>query len=534
MRRLVLRSLLAFGASNCAVGGSVDHASNEYRDGLNGGGAASGSEGGGGWGVAGGAEAFGAGGEVSFKPTPNDSDGDGTNDWVETAAGYDPKDPESSPQKAGAGLFIVPYEKPPQPARITVAVDVSIRLADIVFALDSTGSMGGEIQTLTDNLGTIAADVKKIIPSVAMGVAHYKDFSAGLLSGSAAEFKCGGAFEEPYKRDQRIMTVSTSAGLASIQNKLQTIQAMGGGDTAESGWTALYQIATGVGIPGFASTVFLPTQGSPLPGESFGMLGGMGFRQGAEHFIVWVTDANSHGSGFTSSPACGVAGESSSAEALTALAPLGAKVIGVISPNVAGLLPEARLELRQAALATDAVVAPAAWGTGSDRPAACASGQCCTKKDGSGEAPVGGECPLVFEVGADGGGLGNQVTAAINTLATYRTLDVRAEVVDAPGDDMDAPSQFVERVIPSTTLAPGCLDAPVKDTDGDGEPDTYLSVAPGGLLCFDIIAKENSGVQSQTAAVDYPGIFRATSLGTVVGERAVHFVVPGGVPGANP
>ena len=67
-----------------------------------------------------------------------------------------------------------------------------------------------------------------------------------------------------------------------------------GRDGPESGFEALYQIATGAGIAGpigGVSPVVAPF--APAP-DAVGSLGGVGFRDGALPIVIHITDALSH------------------------------------------------------------------------------------------------------------------------------------------------------------------------------------------------------------------------------------------------
>ena len=89
-----------------------------------------------------------------------------------------------------------------------------------------------------------------------------------------------------------------------------------GGDTPESGYEALYQIASGEGLDPWIE---------PYEGDG---AGGVGFREGALHVVVHVTDAPSHD---TRSYAPAVAGAHGPSDALAALRAIDARVLGIAS-----------------------------------------------------------------------------------------------------------------------------------------------------------------------------------------------------------
>ena len=81
-----------------------------------------------------------------------DSDGDGAGDLIEFGAGTNPGDAKDNPQSRGNFVFVAPYEKATTPERETLSFETAIQTVDIYFSIDQSGSMGGEIRTLRNNL----------------------------------------------------------------------------------------------------------------------------------------------------------------------------------------------------------------------------------------------------------------------------------------------------------------------------------------------------------------------------------------------
>lgn len=96
---------------------------------------------------------------------------------------------------------------------------------DIVFVVDTTGSMGPAIDNVRTNLHGIVTSVKAAQPTAQFGVASYKDESDG-----AALF------------DVRTPLTATEA---DVQAGVDTLSAGGGGDTPEGWINALFQVSTG-------------------------------------------------------------------------------------------------------------------------------------------------------------------------------------------------------------------------------------------------------------------------------------------------
>ncbi len=448
-------------------------------------------------------------------------------DLVEVSAGTDPQSDTDSPLTNGDFVFTEPYKAPPEPDRYTLSFATDIKNADVLFAIDTTGSMTGEISSLKNAVKKIAGSLAESIPSIGLGVGYFRDFPAG---------ECGHVGDKPWKLLQRITTVNTPEGLALVQTAAGKLSAGGGIDTPESTWQALHHIATGVGFGSGINEVeaFDPSTAepvTPLAGEALGTIGGAGFRAGALPIVILISDAPGHnddvtGGAVNAYTTCAPSGTTFASAALDEINDIGARIIGVASQG--GLL-DPRPTMVAAATQTGALVPPAAWGPDGDRPNNCGTAKCCTGVLGVGEPAVSGNCPLVFTVDPDGQGLGDSIVTAIKALSEYAPLDIGASVADDPSDNVNAVTAFIDRLEPNAnpsdlTCAQGL---PTADTNGDGKKDTFLAVTPGTKVCFDLVAKSNTTVQPK---VD-PQMFKAfvSVIGggvTVLDTRDVFFLVP--------
>ena len=118
-------------------------------------------------------------------------------------------------------------------ARIEFRTEV--RDVDVHINLDTTGSMGGEIDTLSTTLSTtIVPAIREALPTSQFGVSTFDDFPIGSF---------GSAGDEPFTLHQRV-----TSNIGIVQAAIDAIPRHSGADGPESGIESLYQIATGAGV----------------------------------------------------------------------------------------------------------------------------------------------------------------------------------------------------------------------------------------------------------------------------------------------
>lgn len=196
-----------------------------------------------------------------------DTDEDGYSDLEEVLLGSDPCDSENGLDDIDAGIyFILPFSG----SEVVKKADLypSVKKADIVFNVDTTGSMGGEIAALKSSLsGTIIPSIKSIIDDSAFGITQFRD-----------------------ENEVSVLVLQPTTDTGAAQIGVDTLAASGGGDCAEAGYWSLKS-----------------------------SVDSLVFRDGALPIYVHVTDASSHERGYTKT------------EALSSLNSVGAKVITVMS-----------------------------------------------------------------------------------------------------------------------------------------------------------------------------------------------------------
>jgi hypothetical protein len=433
-----------------------------------------------------------------------DTDGDGYSDLAEYAVGSDPCNALWVVTDEVEFFFFLPLDVE-EDAPLEFATDV--QQADVHFNMDTTASMNQEIANLRSGIsGNVIPGVGRVVANTAFGVSSFRDFPIGSFGDSG---------DYPFRLNQRVTTRASDA-----QAGTTSLISGGGDDFPESGWESLYQIATGAGgvsWGGGSIAAFNPVSGR-IVGVADGTIGGVGFREGSLPIVVHITDATSHNASDYSG---NVTGAHSYAEASSALRAIRARAIGIASGA------PARAELRNLAVATNAVVPPCAFA------GACGAGSCCTAIGGGAESPESGVCPLVFQIDADGTGLSDRVVDAIEFLATAASIDVSTRVVRdeavfaAEGVDT---SCFIRSVVPVRAESTStCAGSPtIADINPvDGVNDTFRSVTPGSRVFFDVNAK-NEGCFEPT---DRPRAFDATIevLGdgvTVLDSLRVTIIIP--------
>lgn len=421
---------------------------------------------------------------LGTSPTNPDTDGDGVSDLIESGAcddeecAGDPTDPMSSPRTRGDFVFLVPFMGPPDPARDTLDFATDIRVADVYILMDTTGSMSGPISNVQSSLtraGGIIEQVRAEIPNTWFGVGDFKDYAAGSYGGSSD-------YAYRHRQDMADDPMLSQAAVNSLR-------ASGGADGPESHGPALFATATGMGLPGRASSAgALPPRMDLPPGRS----GYPGFRDGAVRIVVLITDIYMHnGPGGAYAYSDGTLGGHAPTfeEVITALNDNSVRVIGVGTST----RPRAHLN----AIAT-----------------------------GSGAVDADGN-PLVTVTSA--GGVDSAVVNQIRTLANDTPIDISLQYVDDDTDMVDTYAAFVDHLEANTAgvLERMCEPRDAVDSDMDGFPDTFEGVTPGNRVCFDIITKQNDTVPATSSPQIFEATLRVRGDGvTDLDERTIYFLVP--------
>jgi hypothetical protein len=430
--------------------------------------------------------------------TDADSDDDGVSDLVEIAAcpagdttcAMDATDPGSSPRTRGDFVFFEPYMLPPDPPRDTLVFSTDIQVADVYFLMDTTGSMGGAISSLTAGLSTpgtgLIDRVRTVIPDVWFGAGGFDDYQV-------APYGYATSGDHAYYNLQDL-----TPDVPTAQAAVSRLTTHYGGDGPESLTPGLYAVASGRGLggmsgwtgdraPGYTHPIY--GRFDPCPAER--AIGWPCFRSGAVPIVVAITDIQSHNGPGDSNPYT-VAGSTE--------APAYAEVISQLTMN----------NVR--------VIGIAVYGGGRDHLETIA-------RD-TGTVDAAG-APLVSTW--SGGAIGDEVVSQIQTLANQTPLDISVTFVDDPSDTVETFAAFVDHLEANTAgdVARGCEARAAEDTDGDSYPDTFRDVTPGSPICFDIVVKQNDTVMPTAVPQLYRATLRVLGDGfTELDSRDIFFLVP--------
>ena len=461
-------------------------------------------------------------------PCDVDSDDDGFPDVVEVAyASQSCPDPASgtgvdcdcasnnSCRISADDYFVVlPYLGPV--VRRDLEFGTTIRVADIFFITDTTGSMGG---TLTNVQATVAAPgglidrISESIPDVWIGGGQHDDFPFGGYGSIRSN-------DQPLilairSTDPDLDDDGITDNAAVIQTAFNAIRLHGGSDGPESQTEALYQIVTGDGgtwtYTGAASYTMPNYEGLCLDGG----WGAPCFRDAALPIIVHFTDICSHN---------GPPGEASACGAYVGITP------------AAALWTDAIAEMNRRGAKYIGVSA-----TGDD---------CENNVDPNGDSP----CYFLHETARETGsvdldgrdlvydlpnsGTGTSVFAdaivgAINTVATRVPLDVDTRLRDDPSDpQMVNATRFIVRRQPACNTAgvTECWTPPTGFSASEAvafyDASTFFGVIPGTLVVFTIDFQNNFLPGSSETQVFIAFIEVRGGGSSVLDTRQVIILVP--------
>lgn len=383
-------------------------------------------------------------------------------------------------------------------AQVTLVVSAVLGRLDVHFSVDTTSSMGDEIELLQEDLLTsIVPALRERVADVAMGVSRFEDFPISPFGEPGATPTTAARADQPF-----FLLSAITQDEKAIQRALSTLNMpLGyGGDSPEAGAEALFQIATGAGYRAHGRQYIEAFRSSD---SALGSLGGVGFRQRALPLVVHITDSVSHD---PSDYGAALPGVHDIEDAIAALKALGARVIGVASGS------SARAELKQLATGTGAVLPADSGGT------------CSTGTNGAQQEAEKGMCPLVFETDAQGNGLSEGIVDSIIALLDgLRFAEVRAVVAADPLGVVDSIGVVS---LPQTSGIATPMTADLRPLDSpDGVEDSFVDVFNSAQLGF-IVNFRNDVVEPSYTDQSFRVLIQILGDGWVIEEHLLRVVVP--------
>jgi hypothetical protein len=410
-------------------------------------------------------------------PCLPDTDGDGVTDLVEAAYESDPLDPGDSPRTRGDFVFIVEYSAPPDPpippdpVRDTLSFSTALQKADVYIAVDSSGSMTGEIDNLTHGLATT------IVPGVRGRIAD-SNFGAGRFE-DCPDSGCDNAMNNLQ---------DVTSDVPAVQRALESITDNCGG--SEPYIDMLWLLATG-DTSGFRSADVRPR---PRRCTDATTVGWPCFREDAVKVIIQCGDENIQSCRGWS---IATATDAMNAEHI--------KYIGVWSASTAG---SGYTGMRTIATNTGSVDAT--------------TGQPLVFRistDGSGLSDT-----IVNAVEQ----LAHNVPIRVDAVPH----DDPADAVDAVAEFVD---YLETNTSGAVVMGRECTrDLATADGNGDGHPDYFPTVFPGTSVCWDIVPQPNVTVPAtEDAQIFKATIDVIGDEYTPLDSRDVYFLVPPVIPGSQ-
>jgi cysteine-rich repeat protein len=449
-----------------------------------------------------------------------DTDGDGFSDLAENAVGSDLCSASQGVLDLVEFYFETPYEAASQTA--VLEFQPSVQKADIFFSVDTTLTMDGEINVLKSSINNVVIrGTQSRVSDAAFGTASWEDFPV-----------CGWGLtgDLPWRL---LNSPTTDAVAAEAGVNLLTIRS--GGDLPESGYEALYQLATGNGVSWGANLSGCGTHpAGGVPTNHVGG-GGVGFRAQTVPIVLHITDATSNDAAVygTKIPAA-----HSKAQALSELSSRGIRVITVQSGGDASVTTQ----LGEIASTTNAVVPVCAFKSDATT-WRCGADQCCTGVAGAAVAPVAGECTLRYGINSNGSGLGETAVDGIDALVKYAKFNVFVALRD-DGDPTNVDTRcFVKRVESRAYVAPAlepeasCTPVPTPAAfNGSAYNNGFIGFAsgkssasrPGAELHFDVVVENDTCVTPTTEAQVFEAFIDVIdeTTGSILDSQTVTIIVP--------
>ncbi|MFO0627269.1 MAG: hypothetical protein U0325_16790 [Polyangiales bacterium] len=212
-------------------------------------------------------------------PCSPDTDSDGVADLIEVAANSGPADAMRRPP-TGSLFVTLPYRDRAGPQTREFDFRTRIRNADVMFLVDTTGSMGSTITQVRNTLST------RIVPGIVAAFGPGADVRYGMAD--HRDFAEGGSSDYSLRV---IQTLNADPMLS--QNATNALVAGGGGDGPESMVPAMHSLISGYGLPAYRGTATRMATTGDCGGDAMSY-GWACFREGRVPILVLFSDAAWH------------------------------------------------------------------------------------------------------------------------------------------------------------------------------------------------------------------------------------------------
>lgn len=212
-------------------------------------------------------------------PCARDSDGDGATDLMERVAGTDPLSRASTP---GGITVELPVATGTETVSREVTVTAGRRALDVMFLVDSTGSMQPTITELQRNAGSITSTILGAIGTgadVRFGVADFRDFGSESM-----------AMSQDYALG---VQSALSANVTAFSAGLGQLTLGNGGDSAEALVPALHALIEGSGYPAYRGSATRAATPADCAGDARGIGWACHFADRLAVFVA-ISDAAWH------------------------------------------------------------------------------------------------------------------------------------------------------------------------------------------------------------------------------------------------
>ena len=407
-----------------------------------------------------------------------------------------------------------------------------VKQLDLVFNVDTTGSMGGSINNVKANISKVISSIRGMVKDSGFALTNFDDFPVGSY---------GSWMDLPFRV---IGNISTDAATVTGYTMNSLFTTRSGADGAESGAESLYQIATGEGVSWSGGSV------PPHPGSG-DRWGAVDFRKGALPIVIHTTDVYSHDQadptylpGFPSFETY-TPGYVTNPHYTGQLVPvLKSKGVRVITLDVGGGAGDMYNQMTVWARESNAIVPACAFEE------KCGLNVCCLGNSTVPSQTINGrehQCILTYK--ASHSDVSDTIVNGVDALVKYGTYDVATRVrgEPIPGASVDT-SCFLKQVVATSYIAPpnepehSCNPVAIPTAvNGSSYNNGFTNFAPGtssvdkkgAELHFTVYAQNDNCIEPSSEAqvfTAYIEVYDPTT-GLSFGERKVSIIVP---PGGGP